>query len=106
MSSRPVQTLNLRQGEDWIILHVRVQPRAASEGVTGIVEGALKVRLTAPPVEGKANEALRALLARVLGIPRRDVEIVSGGTSRSKRIRLRRVRAEDLEVLTSKIDSP
>jgi uncharacterized protein len=106
MSERSDQGLKLQHGEGWIVLQVRVQPRASSEGVAGILDGALKVRLTAPPVEGKANEALRILLARLLDIPRRDVEIVSGGTSRSKRVRLHGLRPEDLEVLASNPDSP
>jgi uncharacterized protein len=105
MSSRPDQTLTLQQGDGWLILHVRVQPRASTEGVAGVQDGALKVRLTAPPLEGRANEALRSLLARLVGIPKRDVEIVSGGTSRTKRVRLCGVRAEDVGRLAANAET-
>lgn len=63
---------------------VRVQPRASRTEVAGTHQGALKVRLQAPPVEGAANEALVDFLADSLGVPRRMVEIVSGASSRTK----------------------
>jgi hypothetical protein len=63
---------------------VRVQPRASRDEFAGVREGVLRVRLRAPPVEGAANEALIAFLADELGIPRRDVRIVSGFGSRTK----------------------
>lgn len=63
---------------------VRVQPRASRSGIEGVHGEALKVRLSAPPVDGAANEALVALLADALGVGRREVRVVSGGTSRSK----------------------
>jgi uncharacterized protein (TIGR00251 family) len=86
----------LKVGEGWIQIPVRVQPRASSEGIAGIAEGALKVRLTAPPVEGRANQALCDFLARTLGIPKGDVAVVSGEKSRLKRIRIRGVSPEHL----------
>lgn len=63
---------------------VRVQPRASRTEVAGTQQGALKVRLQAPPVDGAANEALVDFLAESLGVPRRMVRIVSGATSRTK----------------------
>jgi uncharacterized protein (TIGR00251 family) len=63
---------------------VRVQPRAANPGVDGIHGGALKVRLSAPPVDNAANEALVLLLADELGVPRRAVRVVAGATGRTK----------------------
>ncbi len=63
---------------------VHVQPRAARTEVSGLHGEALRVRLTAPPVEGAANAALVMLLARVLGVPKRSVRIVAGETSRLK----------------------
>lgn len=63
---------------------VRVQPRASRSGIEGVHGDALKVRLSAPPVEGAANEALVALLADALGVARRGVRVVSGASSRSK----------------------
>ncbi len=63
---------------------VRVQPRASRAGVEGLVGDALKVRVTAAPVDGAANEAVVAVLAEALGVPRRAVAVVAGRSSRSK----------------------
>ncbi len=63
---------------------VRVQPRASRDGVLGVQDGALRVALTAPPVDGEANAALVAWLAKRLKVARRDVTIVQGETGRSK----------------------
>jgi hypothetical protein len=67
-----------------VALRVRVQPRASREELVGVREGALVVRLTAPPVEGAANEALARLLSRRLRVPPSVVVIEAGITSRSK----------------------
>lgn len=63
---------------------VRVVPRASKNEIAGQVGDAIKVRLTAPPVEGKANKALIAFLAQELGVRKSQVEIVAGETSRNK----------------------
>ena len=63
---------------------VRVQPRASRDGFAGVQEGVLRVRLTAPPVDNAANEALIEFLADQLGVPTRMVRIVSGFGSRNK----------------------
>jgi uncharacterized protein (TIGR00251 family) len=63
---------------------VRLTPRSGIERVEGVVDGVLKVRVTAPAVEGAANNALIRLLAEALGIARRDVRIVAGASSRQK----------------------
>ncbi|HIP97008.1 MAG TPA: YggU family protein [Anaerolineae bacterium] len=65
---------------------VRVIPRAKKNEIVGAQGNALKVRLTAPPVEGAANEALIALLAKKLGVRRSQVEIVAGRRSRAKMV--------------------
>ena len=70
---------------------VRVQPRASDNRVAGVHGDALKVRLTAPPVDGAANVALVELLADTFGIPARDVTIVAGMSSRTKVVELARV---------------
>ena len=70
------------------VIPVRVTPRSARDEVTGWRDGALRVRLRAPPVEGKANEALRKLLAQRLGVAQSAVILVSGETGRLKRIRV------------------
>ena len=76
-----------------IRLSVRVTPRARKSAVTGLVEGAdgraaLAVKLAAPPVDGAANDALIDFLAAELGIGRSSVQIVSGGKSRLKIVRI------------------
>ena len=71
-----------------MILKVRVQPRSAADGFGGIRAGALVVRLTAPPVEGRANAALARFLGRALGVPPSAVEVVRGETGRDKLVRV------------------
>jgi uncharacterized protein len=69
-------------------LTVRVQPRASDNRIVGVHGEALKVRLTAPPVDGAANEALVELLAGTFGIPTRAITIVAGMSSRTKVVEL------------------
>jgi uncharacterized protein (TIGR00251 family) len=76
--------VDLQQRGEAVAFTVRVVPRASRDKIAGIHDGALRVRLTAPPVEGAANEALVAFLSGVLRVPKVDVEIVSGQTARSK----------------------
>jgi len=66
-------------------LMVRVTPRAARDGIDGFdAVGTLRLRVTAPPAEGEANAAIVKLLARALGLPARDIVLVSGATARRK----------------------
>jgi uncharacterized protein (TIGR00251 family) len=78
---------------------VRVQPRASRTEIAGEYNGAIKVRLSAPPVDGAANDALVNLLADELSVPRRDVSIVSGASSRSKTVAVAGVDAAAVERL-------
>ena len=63
---------------------VRLTPRASRDEIVGLRDGVLHVRVTAPPVDGAANEALLRLVAKALGVPPRDLRIASGATSRTK----------------------
>ena len=74
--------------EEEAFIAVRIQPRASKNEIIPMEGGAFKIRLTAPPVDGAANEALGRFLSGVLGIAKTRVEIVSGQTSREKRIRI------------------
>jgi uncharacterized protein (TIGR00251 family) len=65
---------------------VRVTPRSGRDAIEGEYQGALKVRLTAPPVENRANDALRRLLAERLDVPLSTVKIIGGENSRNKRV--------------------
>jgi uncharacterized protein len=69
-------------------LEIRVIPRAGRSGFAGLRDGALLVKLAAAPVDGAANDELIALLAKTLKIPKRDITLVSGERSRTKRIRI------------------
>jgi uncharacterized protein (TIGR00251 family) len=80
-----------------IILRIHVQPGAGRSAVVGRHGDALKVRVAAPPIEGRANEAARALLAEALGVSESDVELTSGQSSRTKRFRLNGLDAEEGE---------
>ncbi len=73
---------------------VRVQPRASQSAIVGEIDGALKVRLAAPPVEGAANEALVRFLSKLFGVPRSNIVIVSGATAKNKIIRVTGLTAE------------
>ena len=76
---------------DGVTFQVFVQPRSSKNAVVGRHGDALKVKLTAPPVEGAANKMCIQYLAKVLGLPKSGVEIVSGHTGRNKRILCRAV---------------
>ena len=78
----------LREDGDGVVLTLHIQPGAKRTETAGLHGDALKIRLAAPPVDGKANEALIAFLAKTLGVPKSRVELVSGQTSRAKRVRV------------------
>ncbi len=86
--------MRVQENEEGCTFGVHVVPRSRHDTVVGLYGESLRVRLTAPPVGGKANEALRGFLARRLGVPKDAVEILSGHTSRHKVVRVRGVRAE------------
>src|SRR5690348_15600055 len=79
------------------IVPVRAHPGARKNGVTGEQAGALKVSVTAPPDQGRANQALVEILREALGVKRAQVELFSGATSRDKRFLIRGLTKEDLE---------
>lgn len=80
-----------------VIFAVRVQPRASKSGVAGELEGVLKIRLAAPPVEGEANEELIRLLAKLFDAPRQRIEILSGQTSRNKVVSVSGISVDEAE---------
>ncbi len=83
--------------DDGVIVRVHVVPGAGRTAVVGRHGDALKVRVAAPPLEGRANEAAGALVAETLGLPAASVELSAGEKSRAKRFRVRGVEAEDVE---------
>lgn len=78
----------LRADGDGVILTLHIQPGAKKTELAGPHGDALKIRLAAPPVDGKANAALLAFVAAKVGVGRTAVELVSGQTSRAKRVRV------------------
>jgi uncharacterized protein len=84
-----------------VFFRVRVQPRASRDAIEGEHVGALKVRLTAPPMEGRANDSLRRLLAGRLNVPLSAVRIVSGENSSNKRVSVAGVTRAQLQALCS-----
>ena len=86
-------------GAGTIRFQVRVQPRASKNEVAGVIGGALKVRLQAPAVENRANEALCEYLAELLKTPKSAVRILSGDRSRTKRLEIRGVTRQQLLAL-------
>ena len=84
-----------------VSFQVRVQPRASRDEIAGVINGALKIRLQAPAVDNRANEALVEFLARLLKTPKSAVRILSGHHSRSKRVEVRGVtQRQILELVT------
>jgi hypothetical protein len=78
---------------------VQVQPRASKNEVAGVMDGALKIRLQAPAVEDRANQALCAFLAELLKRPKSAVRLLSGERSRSKRVEIFGVATQEIEAL-------
>ena len=76
------------------VVAVRLQPRGGRDAVTGERDGAVLIRVSAPPVEGKANAALIAFVAKTLRVPKSSVRIVRGETSRDKAIAVEGMAAE------------
>lgn len=95
------RVLKYTEAEGAVTFDVRVVPRASQNAVAGEHEGALRVRVAAPPVDGAANEELVRTLAKALNVPRRAVEIVGGLASKSKRVRVRGADAARLLSLAS-----
>ena len=75
---------------------IKVQPRAKRNAISGAVGDALKLSLTAPPLEGRANQACAEFLAQVLDIPRSSITIAAGATARRKVIRVAGMSAEEV----------
>jgi hypothetical protein len=86
----------VQEGRDGVSFAVKVHPRAKKDAITGELGDALKVSLTTPPVEGRANEACIEFFAKLLKVPRSSVTIASGQTSRNKVIRVGGLSAEEV----------
>jgi len=88
--------MEIEEREGGVVVRVRVQPRASKDEIAGEMAGALKVRLCAPAVEDRANEALIEFLAQLLKTPKSAVRILGGERSRTKRLEIRGVTAQQI----------
>lgn len=86
----------LRECPDGVSFAVRVQPRARRNAIVGELGDALKIALTSPPVDGRANEACVEFFAELLDVPRSSVAIASGQSSRNKVVRVTGISAEEV----------
>lgn len=86
----------IRQAGEDVFINVRVQPRADRNGITGLRGDAVKLRLTAPPVDGAANQACLKFFAKLLKVPLAQVEIVTGRAGRDKTIKITGANAGDV----------
>ena len=93
--------IEVRENDGMVSFAVRVQPRARRSEVSGEWNGALRARLSAPPVDDKANEELRLLLAECLNVPLSAVKISHGLHSRSKRVEVKGVSAAQIRDLAA-----
>lgn len=82
--------------DDGALLRVFVQPRAGRTEIVGPHDGALKIRLAAPPVDGAANRALVTFLAKELGIPKTSVEVRGGHSGRRKKVSINGLEVEQI----------
>ena len=85
----PFAALALTAGPDGVIVPIRATSRAPRDALDGVSDGALRVRLAAPPVRGAANKALLAFLATTLDLPERDLTLIAGDKGRHKRVLVR-----------------
>ena len=85
------------------VVRVHVQPGAGRSAIVGRHGTALKLRVAAPPIGGKANAAAVELLAGAFGVKEKDVELVTGDTSRSKRFRVRGIEIEDVDATLRRV---
>ena len=91
--------INYTESRGALIFKVQVVPRASRSEIVGEHNGALRVRIAAPPVDGAANEELIRTLARAFKVPRRDIEITSGHTSKLKQVSVKKVTSAVLEAI-------
>jgi uncharacterized protein (TIGR00251 family) len=98
--------IDVRQLDGAILFTVYLQPRASRDEVAGLRETALRIRLAAPPVDDRANEALRRFLAARLKVPQAAVKIVSGQRSRTKRVEVRGATAAQFRAMAAPAARP
>lgn len=86
--------INLTEKAGAVVFSVRVVPRASKSEIVGELDGALKVRIASPPVDGAANAELIKVLSKAFGVSKSEVEILSGQASKSKQIKITNLSTE------------
>ncbi len=90
-----------RPHRDGTTIDILVQPRASKSEITEFHDGALRVRIAAPPVDGAANDAVIELISKRLKVHKSDIQIMSGASGRRKRVLVRRIGVETTRKLLS-----
>lgn len=103
-SGSPLMMFEVKTSSDGIVVKIYVQPKSSRNQVSGIYRGALKLKITSPPVDGAANKMCIRFFAKQLGVAKSRLEIVSGRTGRMKRL-LVKADAAEIPVIQQKIDS-
>jgi uncharacterized protein (TIGR00251 family) len=92
-SQRPIGSekmrIPFRKTRDGVVIEVKVEPRSSKKGIAGVLDDILKVKLTAPPVEGEANEQLIEVIAEAAGVRKSSIRIVRGLSSKRKTIEIK-----------------
>ena len=99
MADRGETSKSLKDAPKKTAIDVKVIPRSSKDEIVGKKDGVYRIKLTAPAIEGKANKALLKLLAKKLGLPKREIRIISGERSRMKSIRIDRLTLEQVKKL-------
>lgn len=97
-------TLLVRETKNGLSFDIHVNPHASRAGIAGISEGVLKVKVTAPPVEGAANEACIGLLSKKMGLRKSQIKISAGARGRKKTILVSEISKTDLEQKINQLD--
>ena len=97
------------QAGEWMAtaarIEIRVQPRASRNTITGLKDGILRIRVTAPPVNGQANAAVIALLAEALGVPKSAIRLIRGASSREKLLEVETMSQEEVNQRLNRLSS-
>jgi len=89
--------LQIRQTPDGLVIQLHIQPRAKRSEISGVFNGALKVKITAPPVDDAANRAIIEFMSSRLGISKSKLSILSGSRSRDKILQIKSLSREDFQ---------
>jgi hypothetical protein len=95
--------IDVRKVEGGIVVSVKVQPNASKDRVVGEHADQIKIAVTVAPEKGKANKAVIKVLSQWLGVKSSDIQIISGETSREKKVFIKNITAEDLYKLVSQL---